>query len=154
MNQDDRFNNTSRDGEIGVPESENVRKPDGNEENQTRSSTRERRATVKGKEYSRSRLLVRFTATKRGWRKQLNSLQLQLVSERDPSTLQYECRVVGDRICDLTNAQEAFELALESEQERSMLYEDHDTFARENNEILKESRKIIGDPELANCDRS
>lgn len=57
-------------------------------------------------------------------------------------------------MCDLTKAQDAFELALESEQERSMLYEDHDTFARENNEILKESRKIIGDPELANCDRS
>ena len=121
MNQDDRFNNTSRDGEIGVPESENVRKPDGNEENQTRSSTRERRATVKGKEYSSSRLLDRFTATKQAWRKQLNSLQLQLVSERDPSTLQYESRVVGDRMCDLTKAQEALELALESEQERSML---------------------------------
>ena len=74
-------------------------------ENKGAMGTRVRVQTEKGKEYSILRLTNAFISAKRSWRRQLNHLQCQVITQQDIPALQRDCEVLEERMRELFKAQ-------------------------------------------------
>ena len=123
-------------------------------ENKGAMGSRVRVQTEKGKEYTILRLTNAFVSAKRSWRRQLNHLQCQVITQQDIPALQRDCEVLEERMRDLFKAQEALEVVAESEDEIGKLDQNLEELARENNAILRQVGERIKDLEAVLVERN
>ena len=78
-----------------------------------------------------------FHAMSKAWRKQVNFLNTQVVSNCEIMHLQNECRTLERCMLDLTQAYEVLESVIESPVEKIALYGKFEDMSRENNALVK-----------------
>ena len=110
--------------------------------------------TEKGKEYSILLLTNAFILAKRSWRRQLNHLQCQVITQQDIPALQHDCEVLEERMRELFKAQEELEEVVESEYEIGKLNQNLEELARENYAILRQVGDRIKDLEAVLVERN
>lgn len=123
-------------------------------EDEVSARTRVRVPTQKGKEFAISRLTSALQSAKRSWRRQLNHLQLQIITRSEIPALQRDCELLEERMWELFKAQEALEEVLESKEEKKELDGNLEKVARENNSTLRQVGERIKDLEMALLERN
>lgn len=83
-----------------------------------------------------SKLEDKFYAASKKWRKQINSLQCQIVNQRSIPLLERESRILEQCMKELTTAQEELENTQDSAVEKMILYGKFEDISRENNQML------------------
>jgi len=116
-------------------------------ENKGTTGSRVKVQMVKGKEYSILWLTNAFISAKQSWRRQLDHLQVQVITQQGIPTLRRDCEVLEEQLRELFKAQEALEKAAESEDEIGNLDRNLEILARENNAILLQVGDRIKDLE-------
>ena len=89
------------------------------------------------------RIENKFYAVCKRWRKQLNLLQGQIISQRNITVLEKESHVLEECMAELAAAQEALENIQSSTVEKMTLYGKFEDMSRETNEILKQVGQTI-----------
>ncbi len=93
-----------------------------------------------------------FYEASKKWRKQLNHLQSEIVSQRNLSELERESRALEECMLELTAAQEALENVQSSTVEKLTLYGKFEDMSRETNQILRQVGETIRDLRLREDD--
>ena len=95
-----------------------------------------------------------FHAMSKAWRKQVNFLNTQVVSNCEITHLQNECRALERCMLDLTQAYEVLESVIESPVEKIVLYGKFEDMSRENNALVKQVHEAIRDLRADRGDKS
>ena len=95
-----------------------------------------------------------FHAMSKAWRKQVNFLNTQVVSNCEIMHLQNECRTLERCMLDLTQAYEVLESVIESPVEKIALYGKFEDMSRENNALVKHVHETIRDLRADREDKS
>ena len=95
-----------------------------------------------------------FHAMSKAWRKQVNFLNTQVVSNCEITHLQNECGTLERCMLDLTQAYEVLESVVESPVERIALYGKFEDMSRENNALVKHVHETIRDLRADREDKS
>ena len=110
---------------------------------------RARILTEKGKQYTINQRTNALNTAKRAWRKQLNHLEVQVITQRDIVTLQHDSELLEERMRDLFKAQEAVEEVVDAKEELKNLDDKFEQLAKENNNMLRQVGDRIRELESA-----
>ena len=90
-----------------------------------------------------SRLEQEFYAVSKKWKKQINYLQGQIISQRNISVLERESHVLEECMNELASVQEALENIQSSTMEKMTLYGKFEEMSREANQILQQVGQAV-----------
>lgn len=90
-----------------------------------------------------SRLEQEFYALSKKWRKQINYLQSQIISQRNINVLERESRVLEECMNELASLQEALESIQSSTVEKMTLYGKFEEMSRQANQILQQVGQAV-----------
>ena len=99
--------------------------------------------TDSGKDATPSKLEQEFYAVSKKWRKQINYLQSQIISQRNITVLERESHALEECMKELTYVQEALENIQSSTVEKMILYGKFEDMSREANQILQQVGQTV-----------
>ena len=99
--------------------------------------------TIPGKDTTPSKLEQEFYAVSKKWRKQINYLQSQIISQRNITVLERESLALEECMKELTSVQEALENIQSSTVEKMILYGKFEDMSREANQILQQVGQTV-----------